>query len=154
MGFGSGATVGETDSGQPSYPGSAHMYRESPMKSYAGSLVSKRNRQAPSSDVDTLPHQQRDFVDASGATQVQIFNGLRWGVASGRRIGYPGVGFLYAVVPQIPGQTRGDAAGFHKKGPSPLNVQYLYNQGPGSQPANPGGPGQVASLNIVNPMTG
>jgi hypothetical protein len=57
-------------------------------------------------------------------------------------------------VPRIPGQTRGDVSGFHKRGPSPLNYDQFWQQGPGSQPSNPGGPGQIAGPQFINPMTG
>lgn len=127
---------------------------EFPMRSYNGGLVRKVNRQAPTSDRDILPHQFRQHVNASGAQDVQIWNGLRFGVLSGRRINYAGAGFLFAVVPRIPGQTRGDVAGFHKRGPSPLNIQAIWDAGPGSQPSNPGGPGTVIGVQIINPMTG
>jgi hypothetical protein len=89
-----------------------------------------------------------------GITDVQLNNGLRNRVAAGLRLPYAGTGFLYAVVPQIPGQTRGDVAGFHKRGPSPLNVQAMWEAGPGSQPANPGGPGKIAAPIFINPMSG
>lgn len=145
----------DTDTGQVAYPVHAaglhtHPF---PMRSYNGSLVAKRNRQAPTSDVDTLPHQFRQYVNV-GARDVQIWNGLRWRVGAGIRKPMPGTGFLYAIVPRIPGQQRGDVAGFHKRGPSPLNVQNLWQAGPGSQPSNPGGPGTVAGPTLINPMTG
>jgi hypothetical protein len=57
-------------------------------------------------------------------------------------------------VPRIPGQTRGDVAGFHKRGPSPLNLDKFWQAGPGSQPSNPGGPGKIAAPAFINPMTG
>lgn len=127
---------------------------EYPMQSYNNGLRSKLNRQAPSCDADVLPHQLRHNVNASGAQDVQIWNGMRFGVLTGRRINYAGAGFLFAVVPRIPGQTRGDVAGFHKRGPSPLNIQAIWDAGPGSQPSNPGGPGTVIGVQIINPMTG
>lgn len=126
----------------------------SPMKSYNGSLVSKRNRQAPTTDVDTLPHQLRNFVNASGAQDVQIINGMQRKTLSGRRWPYRGAGWYAMSAPIIPGQTRGDVSGFHKRGPSPLNYQQLVQNGPGSQPDNPGGPGRVAGPLLVNPMSG
>jgi hypothetical protein len=144
----------ETDSGQVVYPavGQGVKY-EFPMRSYNNGLVSKSNRQAPSCDEDILPHQFRQYTDI-GALDVQINNGLAWGRMSGRIMGYANEGFLAVVVPQIPGQTRGDVAGFHKRGPSPLNFAAVWESGPGSQPSNPGGPGTVIGTQIINPMTG
>jgi hypothetical protein len=124
------------------------------MQSYNNGLVRKWNRLPPTSDVDRLPHQFRRFVNGSGVQDVQLANGLRNGVAAGWRIPYAGTGYLFGVVPRIPGQTRGDVAGFHKRGPSPLNYDQFWQQGPGSQPANPGGPGQIAGPKFINPMTG
>ena len=124
------------------------------MMSYNGLQVSRPNRRAPSMDLDLYPSPPyRHYVNVS-ATDVQLNNGLRWGVANGKRIGYRGVGYLNVVMPRIPGQTRDNAAGFHKRGPSPLNVQAMYDAGPGSQPANPGGPGTIAGPMFYNPMSG
>jgi hypothetical protein len=146
----------DTDTGTSVYPDFSQGLHtdEYPMRSYNNSMVPARNRQAPSTDKDVLPHQFRRFVNASGVQDAQLINGLQNGIASGRRINYAGAGYLYAVVPRIPGQTRGDAAGFHKKGPSPLNVQALWEAGPGSQPSNPGGPGRIAAPVYINPMSG
>ena len=125
-----------------------------PMQSYNNSMASKPNRQAPSTDVDRLPHQLRRVVNASGAQDVQIINGMQSKILSGRRWGYRGAGWFALSAPIIPGQTRGDVAGFHKRGPSPLNYDAMWNAGPGSQPDNPGGPGRIAAPQFFNPMTG
>lgn len=142
------------ESGQPIGPVYGVPSDAYPMMVYNGLLVAKRDRQAPTADYSLYPSPPvRRFQNLS-VTDVQLNNGLRWRVASGRRIPYAGSGYLYAVVPQIPGQTRDNAAGFHVRGPSPLNVQAMYNAGPGSQPDNPGGPGKIASPYFYNPMTG
>lgn len=149
-------TVADTDTGQlgePDYSVSLHT-DPAPMQSYNGSLTRKLNRQAPSTDVDRLPHQLRRYVEASGAKHVQLINGLQRGIASGRRIPYLGAGYLFTVVPRIPGQQRGEVAGFHTRGPSPLNWDKLWQAGPGSQPDNPGGPARIAAPTFINPMTG
>lgn len=126
-----------------------------PMELYNGMVIRKPNRNAPTADYDLTPHQMRQFVDASGAQQVQIHNGMRWRTLTGVRLNYPGSSpYLYAVMPKIPGQTRGQVGGFHKRGPSPLNVQAMYEAGPGSQPDNPGGPGKIAAPVFINPMSG
>lgn len=146
----------QTDTGTIVYPNiatGAHT-RAAPMQPYNGGLIPKRNRQAPSCDYDALPHQVRNFVNASGAQDVQLHNGLANGVAAGFRIPYRGAGWLFMAAPIIPGQTRGDVSGFHVRGPSPLNYQMMWELGPGSQPANPGGPGRIAAPRFVNPMTG
>jgi hypothetical protein len=144
-----------SDTGQPAYRSYAVALHTDPypMQPYRNSLVSKRNRQAPSSDVDTLPHQFRRYV-STGVQDVQLLNGMANGRLAGWRIPYLGAGWLFAVVPRIPGQTRGDVAGFHPRGPSPLNYEQMWQNGPGSQPDNPGGPGRIAAPQYYNPMTG
>jgi hypothetical protein len=146
----------ESDSQQfdyPDYGASLHTV-PFPMQSYNNAEGYKANRRAPGCDTDLLPHQFRQYVNASGALDVQIGNGLRNGVANGLRIPYLGTGWLFTVEPRIPGQQRGDVAGFHARGPSPLNYQNMWQAGPGSQPSNPGGPGKIAAVQFVNPMTG
>jgi hypothetical protein len=123
------------------------------MRSYNGGLRLKMNRLPPTTDADLLPHQTRSFVNV-GALDVQLHNGLHNGIAAGWRIPYFGAGWLFMAAPRIPGQTRGDVAGFHARGPSPLNYQNMWEKGPGSQPDNPGGPGRIAAPRFVNPMTG
>lgn len=145
-----------TDTGQPSYPNFAVALHTDPypMQPYNGGLVSKPNRQAPSSDVDRLPHQFRRYVNASGVQDVQLHNGLHNGIAAGWRLPYLGAGWFALAAPRIPGQTRGDVGGFHARGPSPLNWEQMWQNGPGSQPSNPGGPGRIAAPRFYNPMSG
>ena len=144
-----------TDTGQAKYRDYSTPLHTAPypMQPYRNTLVPKVNRRAASSDVDTIPHQFRRYV-STGVQDVQLINGLQNGIAAGWRIPYAGAGYLFAVVPRIPGQTRGDVAGFHKRGPSPLNYDNFWQQGPGSQPSNPGGPGRIAAPQFYNPMTG
>lgn len=145
-----------SDTGQIAYPNYGVALHTDPyaMQSYNNGLVRKPNRQAPTTDVDRLPHQFRRHVNASGVQDVQLLNGLANGIASGKRTPYHGSGYLYAAAPRIPGQTRGDVGGFHTRGPSPLNYDSFWQAGPGSQPANPGGPGRIAGPQFYNPMTG
>jgi hypothetical protein len=145
-----------SDTGQPvsgNFATTLHTH-SAPLVPYNGGLRRKWNRLPSTSDADALPHQVRSYVNASGAQDVQIANGLRNRVAAGLRIPYFGTGWLFAAAPRIPGQTRGDVAGFHRRGPSPLNWQTMWQNGPGSQPDNPGGPGRIAAPRFVNPMTG
>lgn len=146
----------ETETGQLNYGdwSTGVHTREAPMQGYNGGLRRKLNRQAPETDADILPHQLRRFVNASGAQDAQLINGLQNGIAAGFRYPYRGAGWLFMAAPRIPGQTRGDVAGFHARGPSPLNYAQMWEQGPGSQPDNPGGPGRIAAPRFVNPMTG
>lgn len=146
----------QSDTGQLAYPAYAVALHTDPyaMQPYHPSMALKPNRLPPSTDVDLLPHQFRRYVNASGVQDVQLHNGLRNGVAAGLRLPYMGSGWLFAAAPRIPGQTRGDVGGFHTRGPSPLNYQQMWQSGPGSQPANPGGPGRIAAPQFVNPMTG
>jgi hypothetical protein len=124
------------------------------MMSLNGLVVRKPDRQSPTCDYDLTPRQLRRYVNASGAQDVQIGNGLRSGVGSGKVMGYQGEGWLNLAQPIIPGQTRGDVGGFHPRGPSPYNFSNVWQAGPGSQPANPGGPGRIAAPTFINPMSG
>lgn len=148
--------VTQTDTGQLSYPTYAVALHTEPypMQNYPIASTYKPNRRPPSTDVDILPHQFRRYVNASGVQDMQLLNGLRNGVALGLRLPYLGSGWLALAAPRIPGQTRGDVAGFHPRGPSPLNYEQMWQQGPGSQPSNPGGPARIAAPSFVNPMSG
>lgn len=123
-----------------------------PMMRLDGLVVPKRNRQSPTSDVDLTPRQFRRYINASGLQDVLLKNGV--GQITMKRITYHGSGYLFAAAPIIPGQQRGDVGGFHKRGPAPGNVQQLWEDGPGAQPRNPGGPGKIAAPTYRNPMTG
>lgn len=150
-----GHVPASTDTGQLQYPDYGPTLNGTvyPMQSYNGLERRKENRRPSQSDVDGYPWPLRRYTNM-GTTDVQLNNGLRNGVASGRRISYQGTGYLYAVQPIIPGQTRDNVAGFHRRGPSPYNVQDVYTAGPGAQPEHPGGPGKIAAPTFVNPMSG
>src|SRR5262249_21340912 len=120
-----------------------------PMTIVNGFLTRSPRRANPSTDIDHYPREFRRFVNASGAQDVQINNGLFRKTGFGRRLPIAYANYLYASTPRIPGQHRRDLSGNHKKGIDPLSYRRLWQQGPGSQPANPGGPGKLAS-NIVN----
>lgn len=123
-----------------------------PMQPLNGLVVPKKNRQAPSSDFDQTPRQFRRYMgDVSGLNNVQLHNGLQRGVASGLRYNYRGTNYMWTSTPKIPGQTRDNMKGYHKRGPSPLNVKAMFVNGPGSQPENPGGPGKIAAPQYINP---
>lgn len=145
----------DTDSGQDAYPNYSVTLHTAPAKmvSINGCEYRKPNRQASQSDVDVSPYLIRRFTNMS-VTDVQLHNGLRFGVGRGKRLGYQGSGQLYAVQPIIPGQTRDNAGGYHKRGPSLYNVQDMWAAGPGAQPEHPGGPGRIAAPTFINPMTG
>lgn len=127
-----------------------------PMQILNGLVVRKLDRQAPSTDYDETPRLFRRYLNASGWQDVQIYNGLRNRIATGwRRAGTPQrSGYLVAVVPQYPGQTRGNYGGFIPRGPSPYNYNDAWTSGPGSQPSHPGGPGKIAAPQFYNPGTG
>jgi hypothetical protein len=152
-----GSPYGDSDTGNRQYPDYGPTLNGTvyPMQSYNNCETRKSNRRPSQSDVDNSPWPIRRYTNMS-TSDVQLHNGLRMGIASGRRsMGHPyGKGYLYAIVPRIPGQTRDNAGGFHKRGPSPYNVQDIFDSGPGSQPEHPGGPGQIAAVHYVNPMTG
>jgi hypothetical protein len=144
-----------SDTGQCQYPDYGPTLNGTvyPMQSYNGLETWKRNRRPSQSDQDNYPWQIRRYVNM-GVHDVQLNNGLANGVASGKRVPYQGSGYLYAVQPIIPGQTRDNVAGFHRRGPSPYNVQDVFTAGPGSQPDHPGGPGKIAGAMFINPMSG
>lgn len=125
-----------------------------PMELYNGLVAGKPDRQAPTSDFDMTPRQFRRYVNPSGSQDVQLNCGTQRRIRSGLRFGYKGTGYLFTVEPRIPGQTRGNYGGFHVRGPDPLSMQALFDNGPGGQPTNPGGPGKIAGPAYRNPMTG
>ena len=144
-----------TDSGQTQYPDYGPTLNGTvyPMQSYNGCETRKANRRPSQQDVDLSPWPIRRYTNM-GVTDVQLNNGLAFKVASGKRINYSGTGYLYGVMPIIPGQTRDNVSGYHRRGPSPYNVQDLYTAGPGNQPEHPGGPGRIAAPTFINPMSG
>lgn len=124
-----------------------------PMVVLNGYLTSAPNRANPSTDIDHAPREFRRFVNASGAQDVQISNGLWRKTGFGRRKAIDYVTWIYAASPRIPGQQRDDFGGKHKRGIDPLSYRQLFEEGPGSQPVNPGGPGKIAGDMIWNPGT-
>lgn len=139
-------TVGEFQA----YDGRTPFY---PMGILNGYLTRRQNRLSPETDADHAPREFRRFVNASGAQDVQINNGLQRRIGSGFRPSIQYVDWLYASNPQIPGQMRPDRSGNHKKGIDPLSYSALFQNGPGSQPKNPGGPGQIVGNTFFNPGT-
>ena len=124
-----------------------------PVSVYNGLSVPDRNAvlSQGAQILDLRPAQFRRFVNM-GYADIQIRNGLWNGV--GRGIMFTPYPDGQSFVPHIPGQTRDNVGGFHKRGPSSYNVEDMMSQGPGSQPEHPGGPGQVAGYQIFNPMSG
>src|ERR1700722_17802518 len=108
------ATVTESQARTPGTP----YY---PMESYRGLSAIPNPARNNGEDIDNTPRQFRRVVNASGSQDLQIHNGLRWGVGRGNRV-IPSqlASFFWAQnsqIPVIPGQTRGDVSGFHKRGP-------------------------------------
>ena len=145
----------QTDSGQVDYPDFGPTLNGTvyPMQSYNHCETWKGNRRPSQSDVDMSPYPIRRFTNM-GVTDVQLNNGLAYKRLSGKRTPYQGTGYLYAIMPIIPGQTRDNVSGYHRRGPSPYNVQDIYTAGPGAQPEHPGGPGKIAAQTFINPMSG
>jgi hypothetical protein len=104
-------------------------------------------------DYDHTPITFTRFATRWG--DMQLKNGLANYAAMGKIYGYRGEGWYDVVVPTVPGQTRriGGAlpSNYVFKGPAPSQWQNWLNAGPGSQPSYPGGPGQVASSQLVSP---
>lgn len=122
-----------------------------PMQLNNGLVTSAPNRQAPSSDRDHTPREFERFVNASGAHDVQLFNGLQRYNGMGFRM--PFVDYLYAAYAVIPGQMRDNYGGNVKAGIGPLEYQNLFRQTAGSQPQAPGGVRQFAADMLYNPGT-
>jgi hypothetical protein len=101
---------------------------------------------------DYTPINFRRYVDASGVQSIQLRNPVAH--TTRRRLTYHAAGYLFAQMPSIPGQMRDNAGGFHSRGIDPLSYQAMWDNGPGSQPANPGGPARIASPQFINPMSG
>jgi hypothetical protein len=138
--------------GQPKVVYDAHYKGTAiyPMMSYDGLVTRAPNRRAGELDLDHRPRDFRRFVDNS-AHPVQLLNGLRASAAMGKRIKW--VGWTYASVPRIPGQHRDNWGGFVNHGIGPLEYQNMYQEGPGSQPVNPGGVRQIQGSHLDNPGT-
>lgn len=101
---------------------------------------------------DHTPVTFRRYVNASGVQDVQIKNPVAH--TTRKHVLYSNHGYLQSVAPVIPGQMRDNFGGQHKRGIDPLSYDTLWNAGPGSQPANPGGPGQIAAPSFFNPGLG
>src|SRR5208282_2034427 len=102
---------------------------------------------------DHTPTVQRryDSGAVSGIANVQLINPVA--TTSRKRIVlYTAAGYLWAVAPRIPGQTRDNFGGFHMRGIDPQSYAAMVAAGPGSNPVNPGGPGKIAGKSYVNPM--
>lgn len=116
-----------------------------------GYLTRAPNRANPSTDKDHSPIEFRRYVNASGFSDVQLNNGLNRRIGSGLRV--PFVSYLYAAVPQIPGQRRDNWGGYHKHGIGPIQYQNTWQAGPGSQPQDQGGTRQMLGDYFYNPGT-
>jgi hypothetical protein len=106
------------------------------------------------SDLEGTPVSWRMKQNPNGALDVQLLNGV--GQISMKRmssVNPHATGRLYAASQIIPPHQWRDYGGWHIRGPAPANVQNLWEAGPGAQPANPGGPGKIASPAFINPMT-
>jgi hypothetical protein len=131
-----------------------------PMQNYRGLSAIPNPARLNGEDIDHTPRQFRRYVDASGKLTMLIGNGMGRGQLRGI-INQPGIPIVWLLpngpFPLIPGQTRGDVAGFHTRGPAPANIQNMMDNTAGSQPQNPGGPGTVAlgkGGSLINPMSG
>jgi hypothetical protein len=122
-----------------------------PMGVLNGYLTAAPNIHAPTTTQDHSPVEFRRYVNASGAQDVQIWNGLQRRTGSGLRI--PFISYLYASVPQIPGQMRDNYGGFHKHGIDPGSYNRAWQNGPGSQSQTAGGVRQMSGDYLQNPGT-
>lgn len=138
---------GNASYGQAHEKGNAYY----PMQVYNGSLTRKPDRLNSEADVDHSGREFRRFVNASGAQDAQIYNGLQRRTAMGFRI--PWVTYLYAAGSVIPGQMRDSYGGNVNVGPGPLEFQSIFQQTAGSQPQAPGGNRQISGQYLSNPGT-
>jgi hypothetical protein len=102
---------------------------------------------------DHTPTVQRrnDSGQVSGVANVQLINPVATTTRK-RIVLYSAAGYLWAVAPRIPGQSRDNYGGFHARGIDPYSYAALIAAGPGSNPVNPGGPGKIAGRSYLNPM--
>jgi hypothetical protein len=76
---------------------------------------------------------------------IQLSNGVMR-TNFGRRFTFQRTGYLNNVVQTVPGQSRLSGttpSNFPMRGPAPSQWQFHVDNGPGSQPSTPGGPGQI-----------
>jgi hypothetical protein len=128
---------------------------QTPMENYSNlSQAAGSRMQYIRSFQDNTPVTFRRNVNASGLQDVQIKTGVS--TTSRKKILFSDTGRLYLqnIVPRIPGQMRDNYGGFHQRGIDPQSYAAMWNDGPGSQPANPGGPAKIAAPSFVNPMGG
>lgn len=123
------------------------------MAAVNGYLTADPRVHAPTTGLDRSPVEFRRFVNASGAQDVQIWNGLQ------RRMGYGLMGpleyvnYLYAAVPSIPGQQRDNYGGFINHGIGPSQYARVWQATAGSQPQDAGGTRQMLGDYLHNPGT-
>lgn len=118
-----------------------------------GKVVARRNRQAPTSDVDFTRRLYRRYV-STGSTDVQLLSGTQRRLRSGYRWPYRGAGWLSTPVPPKQASFEPTFAGYPVRGPDPWSMARQWVQGPGRQPWNPGGPASISGPIYINPMTG
>jgi hypothetical protein len=122
-----------------------------PYRNYWGmSNAAPARQQYNRSFEDNTPINFRRYVNASGVQDVQIRNPVA-DTSRKRIVLYTAAGYLWAVAPRIPGQTRDNFGGFHARGIDPQSYAAMWNAGPGSQPINPGGPGRIAGRTYIPP---
>jgi hypothetical protein len=102
-----------------------------------------RNNAADLEPIPITPVKHQNWPEM----QIQLSNG--WALTNfGKKLSYDDYLRLLTSSNEMarsylsPG-TKGTALGNQRIGPSPLNVQANAQAGPGSQPSNPGGPGQL-----------
>ncbi len=131
-----------------------HGGRGAPVRNYWGmQFAAPSSSQYSRSFNDYTPTVQRrnDGGAVTGRDNVQLRNPVA-ATSRKRIVLYTAAGYLWAVVPRIPGQTRDNFGGFHMRGIDPQSYAALLAAGPGSNPVNPGGPGKIAGKSYINPM--
>jgi hypothetical protein len=118
-----------------------------PLKGLSALPNSARNN---GNDLDTTPIRYAYPVNGSDVLELQLKNGLEDGAMQGKNT-IPGIpsgwmAFNTLVTMFRPGQrtSHSQQGGFMPGPVSPYNIANMVQQTAGSEPVNPGGPGQVA----------
>jgi hypothetical protein len=103
---------------------------------------------ASGADEDLTPIRFAYPVNGSDSLELQLNNGLAEGAFQGRTTipGIPPGWLAFNTIASIlrPGLARNQVGGFMPNFTSPYNQTAMVQATAGSQPVNPGGPGQVA----------
>lgn len=125
-----------------------------PMGILNGYLTANPSIHAPTTGLDGSPVEFRRYVNASGFSDVQLWNGLQRRTAQGVILPIDAMAYDYAAVPSIPGQQRDNYGGHVPHGVGIEQYQYYVQQTTGNQSqATGGGPRKISGTYLYNPGT-